>query len=50
MAWEKYDAGMIEPKHMSSINQLAYLLSKHLGRSLLEFFYNLLDLYDINTT
>ena len=29
----KYDVDIIEPKHVSSVNQLAYLLTKPLERS-----------------
>lgn len=40
MAIKKYDVGIVEPKHVSSINQLTFLLTKPLGRSRMQFICN----------
>lgn len=46
---EKYDAVMIEPKHLCFSNQLADLLTKSLGRSLCSSICEKLGMYDIYT-
>ena len=47
VVWRKYDAGIIEPKHVSSANQLVDLLTKPLERSRLQFLCNKLGVYDV---
>jgi len=44
--WRKYDAGIIEPKHVSSVNQLTDLLTKPLERSRMQFICNKLGTYN----
>ena len=41
---EKYDASIIEPEHVSSVNQLVDLLTKPLGRSHVQFICNKLGM------
>jgi len=45
----KYDADIIEPKHVSSTNHLADLLTKSLGKSRMQFICNKLGIYDVYT-
>ena len=40
MARKKYDADIIEPKHVFSANQLVNLLTKPLERSRVQFIYD----------
>ena len=45
--WRKYNACIIELKHVSSANQFADLFTKSLGRSQMQFVCNKLGKYDI---
>ena len=43
----KYGAGIIEPKLIFSVNQLAHLLTRPLRRSQMQFIFNKLGMYDV---
>jgi len=43
----KYDAGIIESKHVSSANRLVDILTKPLRRSRVQFICNKLGMYDV---
>jgi len=47
MVRRKYDDGIIESKHVSSLNQLVNLLTKPLERSQVQFICNKMGMYDV---